>query len=255
MNQTKYRIGKVHISVTNPVDAQERIMQAALEGKGGYMCVSNMRMIRYAGEHADYAALMEKSMMNLPDGKPLSWLGRLWGIKGIVCTNGPELFKAMLGKGNSGLKHYLLGDTEDVIEQIKKLNGESFHADIVGAESLPFANVDEFDYDGIAKRVNSSGANVVWTAMRAPKQDEFDQRLSAQTPNAVCVGVGRAFRLLTGDVRQAPRWAQKMGVAGIFTRKVSLAKALEWYFETVFFLIGYSVKILWLRLRGRSCNE
>lgn len=247
-----YRIGKIHISATNPKEAEKRIADAALKGEGGYICVSNMRMIRYAGKTPSYAALMEESFMNIPDGKPLEWCAKLWGLKGVKCTNGPSLFKRMMTEGNSELKHYLLGDTQDVLDTIVE---KAPKAQIVGAEALPFASVEEFDYEGISKRVAEGGAQIVWTAMRAPKQDEFDQRLSKLVPQVVCIGVGRAFRLYTGEVKQAPGWAQKAGIAGIFTRKASLWATLIWYFKTFFLLLGYSLAIIWRRLMGRKCYE
>lgn len=252
MDKKRYRIGKIHISATNPKDAEERITQAALKGEGGYICVSNVRMIRHAGKHADYASLMEESLMNIPDGKPLEWCAKLWGLQGVKCANGPALFKQMLNNGSKELKHYLLGDTQDVLDKIVET---ATNAQIVGAEALPFAKVEEFDYAGIAKRVADSGAQIVWTAMRAPKQDEFDQRLSKLVPHVVSIGVGRAFRLYTGEVHQAPGWAQKAGVAGIFTRKTSLWKAIRWYIESSFYLLGYFTGIIIRRLTGRRCYE
>lgn len=254
-NISKFRIGKIHISNTNLSNAIEVITKAALAGNGGYVCVSNMRMIRYAGKDSKYKDLMDESIMNLPDGTPLTWLGKLWGLKGIKCTSGPALFKRMLANSNTNCKHYLLGDTEDVIADILKLNHDKFHANIVGAEALPFCKVEEFDYEGIAKRLNESEANIVWTAMRAPKQDQFDRLLCQHTDKVVAIGVGRAFRLLTGSVQEAPKWAQKMGIAGIFTRKVSLMHALFWYLETFFYLCAYAVQIMFRRLIGKKCYD
>lgn len=247
-----FRIGRTRISVTNPVETLNIIFDAALAGKGGYICVSNMRMIRFACKDKEYKKLMEGSLMNLPDGTPLTWLGKLWGLKGIECTNGPALFKRMLAENNSQCRHYLLGDTEDVIADIQKLNDKLYHANIVGAEALPFCNVNEFDYIGISKRLKETGANIVWTAMRAPKQDQFDKILCTYIDNVVAIGVGRAFRLLTGSVQEAPKWAQKMGIAGIFTRKVSLGNALLWYLETFFFLGAYALQILFRKLTGKK---
>ena len=255
MSKERYRIGKVKISVTNPKDAKERITQAALGGNGGYVCVSNLRMIRYAGEHLDYADLMGASLMNFPDGKPLMWCARLWGLKNVETTNGPAFFKEMLSNGSKSLKHYLLGDTQDVLDMILEKNNKEYHASIVGAEALPFAAVDEFDYKGISERIKASGANVVWTAMRAPKQDQFNQRLYSLLPNVVSLGVGRAFRLLIGEVKDAPGWAHKAGIAGIFTRKASLWKAVRWYIESFFYLFGYCIQILWFKIVGRKYNE
>ena len=255
MNKDRYKIGKVYITATNPKDAKERITEAALSGRGGYVCVSNLRMIRYAGGHPDYANLMGDSLMNFPDGKPLMWCARLWGLKNVKTTNGPAFFKEMLSNGSKSLKHYLLGDTQDVLDMILEKNNSEYHANIVGAEALPFAAVDEFDYKGISERIKASGANVVWTAMRAPKQDQFNQRLYSLLPNVVSLGVGRAFRLLIGEVKDAPGWAHKAGVAGIFTRKVSLWEAIRWYIESFFYLAGYCTQILWRKMTGRECDE
>ena len=255
MNKDRFRIGKVHISRTNSSDTQKKISEAVLNVDGGYICVTNMRMVRYAGNTPEYALLMENSFMNLPDGKPLTWCGKLWGLNDVECTNGPELFAAMLAKGDNGLKHYLLGDTQDVLDAILAKNNKEMKASIVGAESLPFADVDKFDYEGIANRVEKSGANIVWTAMRAPKQDYFNKKLYEYLPNVVLIGVGRAFRLLIGEVKDAPKWAHKMGIAGLFTRKVSLLKALEFYFVTSFYLIAYVIKIIWRKLIGVKCYE
>lgn len=255
MDYKRYRIGKVHISATNPSSAKEKISTCALRGNGGYVCVSNLRMIRYAGIHPDYAKLMDDSLMNFPDGKPLKWCASLWGLKNVQTTNGPAFFKELLTNGDSRLKHYLLGDTQDILDRIQEKNNIEFRANIVGAEALPFADVEEFDYEGIAQRIRESRANIIWTAMRAPKQDEFNQRLSVILPNVVSLGVGRAFRLLVGEVKDAPSWAHKAGLAGIFTRKTSLWNALKWYFNSSFYLVGYFAQICSLRLRGRKCHE
>lgn len=253
--QSRFRIGEVYISKTNPTNAIETIKDAAISGRGGYICVSNMRMIRFAGKDKAYKQLMDDSLMNLPDGTPLVWLGKLWGMKGLTCTNGPALFKRMLAETDHNCRHYLLGDTEDVIADILKLNQEIYHANIVGAEALPFCMVEEFDYEGIAKRLRETDANIVWTAMRAPKQDQFNQILCTYIDCVVAIGVGRAFRLLTGSVQEAPKWAQKMGIAGIFTRKVSLAKALEFYFISTFYLVAYAMQILCGKLVGKKHYE
>lgn len=251
----KFRIGKVHISSTNQKDAQEKITHAATNGDGGYICVSNMRMVRYADSHPDYAYLMEQSFMNLPDGTPLTWCGHQWGLNEVSKTCGPDLFVAMLTNGNSKLKHYLLGDTQDVIDAIIKKYKDVHNANIVGGESLPFAKVDEFDYKGIAERIKASGANIVWTAMRAPKQDEFDQRLYAILPNVVCIGVGRAFRISIGEVKNAPSWAVKMGLGGLFMLRGGFFEELFWYIGSMISLIGYICQIRYRRLIGKKYYE
>ncbi len=255
MDKERYRIGKIHISATNQKDAAEKITQAALEKKGGYVCVSNMRMVMYADKHSEYAELMEKSFMNLPDGMPLTWCGRWWGVKEVNRTCGPELFQNMLINGDDSLKHYLLGDTQDVLDEIvSKYNTEQQNK-IVGAYSLPFAKVDEFDYEGIAKMVRDSGANVIWTAMRAPKQDDFDARLYKLLPDVVSIGVGRAFRASIGEFKEVPELAKKLGLSGFWLLRQVWWKEIPFYANAIFFLIKSFFQIKIWKLKGRKVYD
>lgn len=250
-----FRVGPTRISITNPKDAIKRINEAALSGEGGYICVSNMRMVRYAGKNNEYKELMDNSIMNLPDGTPLTWCGQLWGLKDVSKTCGPDLFETMLTSGDNNIKHYLLGDTKDVINAIVAKYGNGYGANIVGGESLPFVGVDEFDYSGIKERIRTSGANIVWTAMRAPKQDEFNRRLYKILPNVVSIGVGRAFRISVGEVNNAPAWAQKLGLGGLFMLRGGFFEELLWYICSAVSLFCYVCLIIFRKITGKKYYE
>lgn len=255
MEKERFRVGKVYISATNPERAKNIISDAARSGEGGYVCVTNVRMVKYAGKHPDYVDLMNHSLMNLPDGTPLTWCGKLWGLKNIAVTNGPSFFQTMLKSSDSTLKHYLLGDTETVVNEIINKYINEYNSNIVGGSSLPFADIDDFDYEGIANAIKESGANIVWTAMRAPKQDVFNARISKYCPNIVFLGVGRAFRISIGDVKEASGWVKKLGIGGIVSRKKSLISTLFWYFKSCFSLAGYMSSIMYNKLKGGKSYE
>lgn len=250
---SKYRVHKTFVSKTNPEDAILRITNGALEGRGGYICVTNMRMAEYACKTPDYNQLMAKSMMNWPDGKPLSWCGWLWGLNDVDCTRGPSIFKKVLECGDRRLKHFLIGDTQDVLDEIVRVYGEK--ADIVGVFSPPFCPVEDFDYHGIEKMLSDSGANVVWTALTAPKQDIFDAKMSQIMPGLVFIGVGRAFRMSIGKIKDAPEWAQKMGVGGMFIGRSKWYVRTWHYVSRTFRLMWYFIEILWWLIAGKKYYE
>lgn len=133
-----------YISSTNPTHAINSIEDKAKSGSPSYICVTNIRMIRYSGTDKEYQELMLESFMNLPDGTPLTWCGKLWGKRDISCTSGPNLFRKMLERGDNGIKHFLLGDTQDVLDALKEKYSKEYNTNIVGTYSPPFANVDEF---------------------------------------------------------------------------------------------------------------
>ena len=253
MDKTKYRIHKTFISRTNPEDTLARITETALNGQGGYICVSNMRMVRYAGENATYRQLMKESYMNWPDGMPLSWCGKLWGLKDVGCTRGPDIFRAMMEGGDKGLKHFLFGDTEEVLDQIVERYGKSVN--IVGVFSPPFAPLESYDLGAMAKMIQESGANVVWTAMTAPKQDFFDQLMAKRLPSVLFIGVGRAFRISIDIVKDAPEWAQKSGLGGVFISKKKPLARLWSPIRRSFILMGYFIQIIFRRITGKNYYE
>lgn len=255
MDKNRFRIDSIHISKTNPKEAVSQLTNAIISKDGGYVCVTNLRMINYAAKHPAYATLMEGSFMNLPDGVPLTWCGKAWGLKNIDVTNGPSTFHEMLSNGNHRLRHFLLGDTQDVLDKIKDKYISEYDTNIVGAYSPPFADVKNFNYADIAKIVSDSGANVVWVAMTAPKQDEFSQILNQYLPEVLLIGVGRAFRLSVGEVKQAPGWAKKIGVGGFFMRRRKWYQTGWWYLLNTLTVVKYLIQIKYWKLTGKKYYE
>lgn len=242
----KYRIGKVYISRTTPQKAISAITKAVKEGRSEYICVSNVRTVSYANKHEDYCNLMNNAYMCTPDGMPLVWMARLWGLKDVQRTVGPDLFIAMLNDKESGIKHFLLGDTEDTLAQMKeKYAGNG--ANIVGSYSPPFCELDEFDYPSIAKQINESGADIVWLSLRAPKQDFFAVKLLPHLDKKICIGVGAAFRFSLGQIKHPPKIFKKLGLTGLFWRKMSLTRLLQ-FLVMFMHILSWGVIIVFERL-------
>lgn len=80
-----------------------------------------------------------------------------------------DLFRNMLNDKKSGLKHFLLGDTEETLGKIKCTLDADNNTSVVGMVSPPFCKVDEYDYEGYVKQIRESVADVVWTSLGAPK--------------------------------------------------------------------------------------
>ena len=250
MVKNRYKIGCIYISCTNLSDAKKRIADAAKAEKNGYICVSNPRTVTYATKHKDYREVMANSFMNLPDAEPMLWAAKLWGLKEVKRTMGPMVFKEMLREPENGIKHFLLGDTDDTLKKITKKFKEEANANIVGAYSPPFCSLDEYDYEGIAKIINESCANLVWISMRAPKQDFFATRILPYLDRKICIGVGAAFRFNLGEYKMAPPIIKKLGLMGLYWgRKSQSWPAFIWGYlkdnvPFIFYLMAIPLKRL-----------
>ena len=244
-----YRIGKVPVHVTTVQDASARILSAIAAGEKGYVCVSNMRTVVAANRDPAYLNVMEHSLLNVPDGTPLVWCGKAWG-KPAKRVLGLDLFMALL---TSGVPQFFLGDTEETLEALKE-KATTEGCTVTGLYSPPFAPLEEYDLQEIADRINESGAHLVWTSLRAPKQDFLAARLLPYLHEGiVLVGIGAAFRLYLGEYQLDRGFLQKMGLGGFkMRRNSSVWKELKWYASHGIFLLRSLISIWFTRLFKRN---
>ena len=82
---------------------------------------------------------------------------------------------------------------------------------------LPFRSVDQFDYKEIADRVNVDGADIVWVALGAPKQEIFMSKLKPYLNRGVMIAVGAAFKFYSGlEEKRAPQWMLKLRLEWLY---------------------------------------
>ena len=244
-----YRIGKVPVHVTSVSDARDRILAAVAAGEKGYVCVSNMRTVVAANRDSAYLDVMEHSLLNVPDGTPLVWCGKAWGLP-VERVVGLDLFTALL---KAGVPQFFLGDTDETLDAVvtKALSEGSV---VAGAYSPPFAPLEDYDLQGIAKRITDSGARIVWTSLRAPKQDFLAARLLPFVDDGVVfVGIGAAFRLYLGEYELDRGWLQKVGLGGFKMRRgTSFWQEMNWFYVHGVHLFRYLTGILFCRLSKRK---
>lgn len=255
MNNPKdyFRIGRVRISVTDEDKAIQTIKDAIHSKQKGYVCISTLRTVPIANRDDSYQEVMENSLMNTPDGTPLVWCGHWWGLKQVQRACGPHIFPRMLKDKDPGVKHFFLGDTDDTLAALTKKATEEFGANVVGSYSPPFAPLEEYDMERIAKMINESGATIVWTSLRAPKQDFLNAKLTPYLNDGiVAVGVGAAFRAVIGGLRAPDGFLQKIGLAGLLFKRsnASWLYLLKWYCKHVILLIKYYIQIKVKKSRG-----
>ena len=231
--------------MTSVQDTCDRIRTAIAAGEKGFVCISNMRTVVAANRDPEYLAVMEHSLLNTPDGTPLIWCGKAWGIKDVKRVVGLDVFTEML---KTDIPQFFLGDTEETLLALTtRVFSEG--TTVAGSFSPPFLPLEDFDLQGIANRINASGARLVWTALRAPKQDFLAARLLPYLNDGiVLVGIGAAFRLYLGEYKLDRGFLQKVGLGGLkMRRSTSFGKELVWYCVHGGYLIRYLAAILFNR--------
>jgi N-acetylglucosaminyldiphosphoundecaprenol N-acetyl-beta-D-mannosaminyltransferase len=187
-----------------------------LEGtKGKYICVSNVHTTVMAHDDPQYYKVQAESFMSIPDGKPLSVVGRKQ-YPDMDRVTGPDLMRKILQEKKS-VRHYFYGNSKENLEKlIEVLERDYTGVIIAGYEPSVFRDMSAEEEADLAKRINETHPDIVWVALGAPRQELFCNRMEDRI-NGLMIGVGGAFNVLAGIVPEAPMWMQKL--------------SLEWFYR------------------------
>jgi N-acetylglucosaminyldiphosphoundecaprenol N-acetyl-beta-D-mannosaminyltransferase len=152
------------------------------------------------------------------DGVPLVWLLRLTNQPSQDRVYGPELMRQALQHGvERGWRHFLYGTTPNTLDRLRRaIERFAPGALIVGQMAPPFRDLTAAESSATVAELRSSGADVVWVGLGMPRQEKWIHQLAPRLPGMTLVGVGAAFDLLSGTVRQAPPALQRVGLEWAF---------------------------------------
>lgn len=201
------RILGVNIAVTNMQDTVKLITEHLEELKGKFICLSNVHTTIMAYESPDYRNIQNAAFLALPDGSPLALVHRLRGYKEAEQVAGPDLMPALWkATEHTEISHYFYGSTQETIDALRE-NLEKRYPDlkIAGMEAPPFRTLTEEEDEEAIRRINESGASILWIGLGAPKQEEWMYEHRDKV-NCLMLGVGAGFDFHAGTIKRAPNW-------------------------------------------------
>jgi N-acetylglucosaminyldiphosphoundecaprenol N-acetyl-beta-D-mannosaminyltransferase len=156
-----------------------------------------------------------------PDG--ISWLllARLQGHRLPERIPGPAFLGAACQYGlRLGWKHFFYGGAPGVGNRLAETLTQRFPGlKVAGAFSPPFRPLTDTEEAEVKNLIEASGAQLLWVALGAPKQEYWMAQHLGTINVPVMLGVGAAFDFHSGNRPRAPRWVR--------------ALCLEWAYRTV----------------------
>jgi N-acetylglucosaminyldiphosphoundecaprenol N-acetyl-beta-D-mannosaminyltransferase len=186
------------------------VVDRGRSGEGGYAVLANVHVLVTAQRDHDLSAALRGAWHVFPDGAPVAWLQRRRGQLAAERIAGAELMLAVARAGEPfGLRHAFFGATRETLVSLeRRLTAEVPGLLVCEAVAPPFAPLDELGPHVDA--IRRAGADVVWVALGAPKQEVFMARHAAGL-GGLALGVGAAFDFLSGSKSRAPQWMQRTG--------------------------------------------
>ncbi len=138
-----------------------------------------------------------------PDGIGAVWALKKKGCNTVVKIPGCELWLDIISKHYLDKTFYLIGGTEEVIQETVSKLKNSFS----GINILNYRNgyLKEEDHKAILADLADKKPDVVFVAMGSPKQELLMEEMHRSHP-AVYQGLGGSFDVYTGKVKRAPQW-------------------------------------------------
>jgi N-acetylglucosaminyldiphosphoundecaprenol N-acetyl-beta-D-mannosaminyltransferase len=182
------------------------------------VCTVNVDFLMNASSDPEVGRVLSSSDLNVADGAPVIWLGRLLGHRLPERVAGADLVPRLAEEGAKlGNSFFLLGGEHGVAARAaERLQARFPGLKIVGTFEPPRARLEEMDSAGIVERVNGSGADVLLVAFGHPKQERWIELNRHRLKVSVAVGVGCCFDLIAGRQRRAPGWMHPLGLEWAF---------------------------------------
>jgi len=184
----------------------ELMESAIVEGRKGYICVTNVHVVIEARKDPRYRRVLNNSFLTLPDGRPTVWVGQTQGFKAMEQVNGPDLMlKFCEISSRKGYSHFFYGGRPGVAEQLKDFLMRKFPGlNVVGTYCPPFRPLALEEEEEVQKLFSRLRPDITWIGLGAPKQELFMAGHLESLDTKLMVGVGAAFDMHTGRLRDAP---------------------------------------------------
>jgi N-acetylglucosaminyldiphosphoundecaprenol N-acetyl-beta-D-mannosaminyltransferase len=202
---------------TSYSDAATRVLAWASIPESRYVCVSNVHVTMESYDSVEYRAIVNGADLVTPDGMPLVWALRLFGVAGATRVYGPTLTVHVLERAAAaGAAVGFYGASPEVLARMSDACRRRFPGlRVAYAHAPPFRQLTAAEDAAVVREINASGVYILFVGLGCPKQERW-MASHKGTVNAVMLGVGAAFDFLAGVKPQAPAWMQRVGLEWLF---------------------------------------
>ena len=179
------------------------------------ICTVNPEFLIEARRSPQFAAVLERADLCVPDGGGLLWAAKLLGAPMHERVTGSDgIYRICALAAQNGWRVYFLGAASGVAERASQaLCGRYPGLLVAGTYS---GDPTDADWPEIQQRLQKSKPDILFVAFGHPKQDLWIDQHRTELPVKVAMGIGGAFDFVAGVRRRAPHWMQRLGLEWLF---------------------------------------
>lgn len=210
---------------------REEMALAALTrlSEGGRIYTVNPLMLMYARRHPDFAAVLNRSDYNFPDGHGIRGTLKSRGERTEVLP-GVELGELLLSAG--ALRVAFLGGRRGTAKRAFRNLAEKY------PDLVPVFLQDGYRYreERAAERLEKERPDLCFVCLGTPRQEFLIDRLSHYAPSTLFLGLGGSLDVYAGEKHRAPALFRRCGAEWLYRmlaqprRILKLPTLVRYYF-------------------------
>ena len=196
------------------VSAVARLERALANGERGYVTVTGTHGVMEAQTDKDLERIINHSLLTIPDGRSMVWVGWGQGFSEMRQVTGPDLMLQICQISPAkGYTHFLYGGNQDVAEDLaRSLQARYPGLKVVGIYTPPYRPLSEQEQADLARQVEEAKPDFFWVGLSTPKQEKFMDEYWGRLNAKLMLGVGAAFDIHSGRIQDCPYWMKFLGL-------------------------------------------
>ncbi|MCD8199274.1 MAG: WecB/TagA/CpsF family glycosyltransferase [Phascolarctobacterium sp.] len=181
-----------------------------------FVVTANAEIIMMCQKDMEYKdIILRNAGLILPDGAGAVWAGRHLGYDIPERVTGFDLFNNLLKlSAKKGYKSYFFGGAPGVAEMAGNKATTLYPGVIISGFKNGF--FDDEESGAIINEINSSGADILFAALGAPKQEKWLAAHLMELKPKILMGIGGSFDVFAGKMERAPKWMQDASLEWAF---------------------------------------
>jgi len=180
----------------------------------GFIVTPNVNHVCMYHRDAAFREAYGKAYLALPDGVPVMWASRLFHKPLPEKLSGSDLVPILCEfAAEKGYRVFFLGGTPGTAEKTAEILTARYPAlRVAGHYSPPYdfeKNPDKLRH--VLELLRAAQPQICFVALGSPKQELWMGEHYRETGAPVSIGVGASFDFISGRIRRAPLFIQRIG--------------------------------------------
>jgi len=201
----------VRVHAVSMDEAIQHILRFVRESTPRQVVTADSSMVVMAQGDDHLRDIINRADLVTPDSIGILWACRRRGIVVPERVSGVDIVMRLAQiSAQTGLRLYFLGAQPGVAEEAaQRLQARYPGVCVAGCQHGYFPPEAEPE---IVRQIRDAQPDVLCVAMGIPKQEKWIDRYRHVLKVPVSIGVGGTFDVLSGRVRRAPLWMQRIGM-------------------------------------------